>query len=77
MQEKQNKAIDMQDDLALVKERFTEERKKETQARNEIFAAYIQEYRKESRTDTENMDKVETCNFIYQQRLTKSLFDAF
>ena len=23
------------------------------------------------------MDKVETCNFIYQQRLIKSLFDAF
>ena len=39
--------------------------------------AYNQEFRKESRTDSENLGKVETCDFIYQQRLIKSLFDAF
>lgn len=49
----------------MVKEKFVDERKKETQARNEIFTAYIQEFRKESRTDNDNQAKVETCNFIY------------
>ena len=49
-----------------MREKFTDERKKETQARKEIFEAYIQEFRKESRKDNENLDKVETCKFIYQ-----------
>ena len=56
---------DLQDNFRLVREKFTDERNKETQARNEIFAAYILEFRKESRTDNENLAKVETCNFIY------------
>ena len=67
----------LEENFKIVREKFTTERAKETQARNEIFSAYNQEFRKESRTDNENMAKVETCNFIYMQRLNKSLFDAF
>lgn len=59
------KLFDMEEDFKMVKEKFVDERKKETQARNEIFTAYIQEFRKESRTDNDNQAKVETCNFIY------------
>ena len=52
-------------DFTQVKDRFIEERKKETQARNNIFNAYIHEFKQESRKDKENLDKVETCHFIY------------
>ena len=39
--QKQLRMFDLTEDFAVVKQKFIEERKKETYARNDIFAAYI------------------------------------
>ena len=42
-----------------------------------VFKAYIEEFNNHKRKQTDNLARVDTCNYIYQQRLTKSLYDAF
>ena len=67
----------MQCDFKAVRDKFTEERSKEMHQSSSVFKAYIEEFKNHQRKQTDNLARVETCNYIYLQRLTKSLYDAY
>ena len=65
VESKQAALSDLTEDFGIVQIRFIEERKQSTKNRNDNFDAYSSELRKESRIVSDNLARVETCNFIY------------
>ena len=69
--------MNLKSNFEQTKEIFTTRRSKELNEHNQTFRAYAERLIRDLRTDYENQTRVDTCNFIYEQRLLKSLFDAF